>query len=435
MRDIEENEYAKIEKVRNAFNETCRIFGFKRFMPSPIEMLSTLEAKSGPGIKEEIYHFKDKKERDLGLRFDLTVGITRHITGKKDLRRPFRVGTFGDMFRYDEPQKGRYRWFHQWNAEIYYTIKDNPSNHVLELLKFSTSLFDKIGIKNFEIRLGHRELAESFVNALLYGKLEQPESNKQQEVTTILRLLDKIEKKTEKQIVDEAIELGLKEEKAKTLVKFGKIKSSNINTLKQEYVSVLQEIGMIDRDIEETSDVIKNYFKLFESKIKNIEFDLGLVRGMDYYDGYVFEIVDLNNKEIGSIAGGGEYTRLIKSFSGPDNLSAIGIAGGIERTIESIDENQEKTNNLISIISLLEEGAEDLIDILRDNNIPTTYRQLDNEDIKKGLKFAAVNNANIAIIIGKNELADGKYRVKDMKTGKEELVKKESVVDFIKELI
>ena len=235
--------------------------------------------------------------------------------------------------------------------------------------------------------------------------------------------------------MDEAIELGLKEEKAKILMKFGKIKSSDINILKQEYVSVLQEIGMISRDIEEISDVIKSYFKLFESKIKNIEFDLGLVRGMDYYDGYVFEIVDLNNKEIGSIAGGGEYTRLIKSFSGPDNLSAIGIAGGIERTMESIDENQEKTNNLISIISLLEEGAEDLIDILRDNNIPTTYRQLDNEDIKKGLKFASVNNANIAIIIGKNELAGGKYRVKDMKTGKEELVKKESVVDFIKELI
>ena len=128
---------------------------------------------------------------------------------------------------------------------------------------------------------------------------------------------------------------------------------------------------MIGKDIEEISDVIQSHFKLFESKIKNIEFDLGLVRGMDYYDGYVFEIVDLNNKEIGSIAGGGEYTRLIKSFSGPDNLSAIGIAGGIERTMESIDENQEKTNNLISIISLLEEGAEDLIDIL-----PVSYTHL-----------------------------------------------------------
>ena len=180
---------------------------------------------------------------------------------------------------------------------------------------------------------------------------------------------------------------------------------------------------------------MQNYFGLFELKIKNIEFDLGLVRGMDYYDGYVFEVVDLNNKEIGSIAGGGEYTRLIKSFDGPDNLSAIGIAGGIERTMELIDENIESDNNLISVISLVKEGSEDLISTLRKNNIPTTYRQLNQEDIKKGLKFAGANNVNIVIIIGENELADGKYRVKDMKTGKEELVKKESVVDFIKELI
>nr|AIE92010.1 histidyl-tRNA synthetase (HARS, hisS) [uncultured marine thaumarchaeote AD1000_19_G07] len=195
MRDIEEEEYTRIEKVRSAFNDTCEIFGFKRLMPSPIEMLSTLEAKSGPGIKDEIYHFKDKKDRDLGLRFDLTVGITRHITGKKDLRRPHRVGTFGDMFRYDEPQKGRYRWFHQWNAEIYYTVQDNPRDHVFELFKFTISLFNKIGIDNFKIKVGHREIAESFVNLLIYEKLEKPNEDNQQDVTTILRLLDKIEKK------------------------------------------------------------------------------------------------------------------------------------------------------------------------------------------------------------------------------------------------
>jgi|TARA_B100001750_G_scaffold47189_1_gene35371 histidyl-tRNA synthetase len=435
MRDIEEDEYAKIEKVRIAFNDTCKIFGFKRFMPSPIEMLATLEAKSGPGIKEEIYHFKDKKQRDLGLRFDLTVGVTRYITGKKDLRRPFRVGTFGDMFRYDEPQKGRYRWFHQWNAEIYSTSNDNPSDHVLELFRFTISLFDKIGIDNFKIRLGHREIAESFVNALLYGKLEQPNNDKQQKVTTILRLLDKIEKKGDKQIVNEAINIGLEKSKAETLVKFGNIKSNNMEILTKKLFTVLQDINITDKDFNKISKVMQNYFGLFELKIKNIEFDLGLVRGMDYYDGYVFEVVDLNNKEIGSIAGGGEYTRLIKSFDGPDNLSAIGIAGGIERTMELIDENKESDNNLISVISLVKEGSEDLISTLRKNNIPTTYRQLNQEDIKKGLKFAGANNVNIVIIIGENELMDGKYRIKDMKTGKEKLVEKESIVDVIKELI
>ena len=435
MRDIEEEEYTRIEKVRSAFNDTCEIFGFKRLMPSPIEMLSTLEAKSGPGIKDEIYHFKDKKDRDLGLRFDLTVGITRHITGKKDLRRPHRVGTFGDMFRYDEPQKGRYRWFHQWNAEIYYTVQDNPRDHVFELFKFTISLFNKIGIDNFKIKVGHREIAESFVNLLIYEKLEKPNEDNQQDVTTILRLLDKIEKKDSKQIIDEAIKLGMDAKKAEILLEFGRIKSNDLNLLKEKYFAILKKLSITEKDLEDIENIIQGYFNLFELNIKNIEFDLGLVRGMDYYDGYVFEIVDLNNKEIGSIAGGGEYSRLIKSFEGPMNLSAIGIAGGIERTIEKINSKQETNKNLISVISLVEGKAEKLISTLRENNIPTTYRQLNKEDIKRGLKFADANNVNVAIIIGEKELKDGKYRIKHMKTGKEELIEKETVINFIKELI
>tara|TARA_Y100000590_G_scaffold103424_1_gene117531 strand:+ start:12989 stop:14296 length:1308 start_codon:yes stop_codon:yes gene_type:complete len=435
MRDIEEEEYAKIEKVRKAFNDTCEKFGFKRIMPSPIEMLSTLEVKSGPGIKDEIYHFKDKKDRDLGLRFDLTVGITRYITGKKDLRRPYRVGTFGDMFRYDEPQKGRYRWFHQWNAEIYYTIQDNPRNHVFELFKFTISLFNKIGIDNFKIKIGHREIAESFVNLLMYEKLEKPNKDNQQDVITILRLLDKIEKKDSKQIIDEAIKLGIDIKKAEILLEFGRIKSNDLNLLKDKYFSVLKKLSITESDLVRIENIIQNYFILFESNIKNIEFDLGLVRGMDYYDGYVFEIVDLNNKEIGSIAGGGEYSQLIRSFEGPTNLSAIGIAGGIERTIETINIKQETQKMLVSVISLVDEEAEKLISELRDNDIATTYRQLNKEDIKKGLKFADANNVNIVIIIGEKELKDGKYRIKHMKTGKEELIEKETVVNFIKELI
>ena len=173
--------------------------------------------------------------------------------------------------------------------------------------------------------------------------------------------------------------------------------------------------------------------------MENLEYDLGLVRGMDYYDGFVFEIVDLNNKDIGSIAGGGEYSRLLESFSGPPNLSAIGIAGGVERMMESISKHDEKEKLVVVIDDEEIEGehtndnAQALIKKLRNNNVPTTF--LVANDFRKHIKFAEANNATIVIIAGKNELADGKYRVKDMKTGKEELVKKESVINFIKELI
>ena len=98
MRDIEPAEYAIIEEVREAFKQTCKVFNFRIMEPSPIEMLSTLEAKGDLAIRDEIYYFKDKGDRELGLRFDLTVGITRNITQKKGIVLPGKIGTFGSMF-------------------------------------------------------------------------------------------------------------------------------------------------------------------------------------------------------------------------------------------------------------------------------------------------------------------------------------------------
>ena len=97
MRDIEPEEYSIIEDVREAFKQTCKVFNFKMMEPSPLEMLSTLEAKGGLTIRDEIYYFKDKGDRELGLRFDLTVGVTRNITQKKGIALPVKIGTFGGM--------------------------------------------------------------------------------------------------------------------------------------------------------------------------------------------------------------------------------------------------------------------------------------------------------------------------------------------------
>ena len=148
MRDIEPAEYAIIEEVREAFKQTCKVFNFRIMEPSPIEMLSTLEAKGDLAIRDEIYYFKDKGDRELGLRFDLTVGITRNITQKKGIVLPVKIGTFGSMFRYDEPQYGRYRWFHQWNAEIY---GENELEAEAEIIDFTTFLFNILGLKSGEL--------------------------------------------------------------------------------------------------------------------------------------------------------------------------------------------------------------------------------------------------------------------------------------------
>ena len=118
MKDFEKNEMMKIEFVRQKFLETASVFGFNLMEPSPIELLSVLEAKSGPSIRDEIYQFQDKGDREVALRFDFTVGLTRYATSQKTLKLPAKLSSFGGVWRYDEPQKGRYRFFHQWNIEI-----------------------------------------------------------------------------------------------------------------------------------------------------------------------------------------------------------------------------------------------------------------------------------------------------------------------------
>jgi histidyl-tRNA synthetase len=119
MRDVESEDLAGINLVRDRFFETARLFNFRMMEPSPLEMLSTLEAKSGASISNEIYAFKDKGDRDVALRFDLTIGLSRYIVSRRDLKMPAKIAAFAGVFRYDEPQAGRYRYFHQWDIEVY----------------------------------------------------------------------------------------------------------------------------------------------------------------------------------------------------------------------------------------------------------------------------------------------------------------------------
>jgi histidyl-tRNA synthetase len=119
MKDFESSEQSKIEYVREKFLETCKTFGFNFMDPSPIELVSVIEAKSGPTIRDEIYFFKDKGDREVALRFDFTIGLTRFVVSQKSLKLPAKIAAFGGVWRYDEPQKGRYRYFHQWDLEIY----------------------------------------------------------------------------------------------------------------------------------------------------------------------------------------------------------------------------------------------------------------------------------------------------------------------------
>src|SRR6266849_199689 len=163
MRDIEPDEMARriwlADKVRNIL----RNHGFQLLEPSPLENLDTLEAKTGPEIRDQVYWFKDKAGRNLGLRFDLTVGMTRMVANRFDLPEPIKVASIAGMWRYDEPQYGRYRYFTQWDAEIY-GVPDSSAD--AEIIAVGTDILESVGLKDYEIRLSNRKLVEGFLRSL-----------------------------------------------------------------------------------------------------------------------------------------------------------------------------------------------------------------------------------------------------------------------------
>ena len=133
MKDFENSEFLEIEFIRKKFLEISEIFNFKLMEPSPLELLSTLEAKGGETLRDDVYFFKDKGEREIALRFDFTIGLTRFIASQKSFKLPAKISSFGGVWRYDEPQKGRYRFFHQFDIEIFGKVN---LEHDAEIIEF-----------------------------------------------------------------------------------------------------------------------------------------------------------------------------------------------------------------------------------------------------------------------------------------------------------
>src|SRR5207302_1723246 len=252
MRDIEFQETSKIEYVRQKFIQTSNLFGFNFMEPSPIKLVSVIETKSGPSIKNEIYYFTDKGDREVALRFDFTIGLTRYAVSQKSMKLPAKLSAFGGVWRYDEPQKGRYRFFHQWDVEIY--GQSNIESDA-EIIEFTSKFLDNL----------------------------------------------------------------------KKILEFSQFKGT-------------------PEEIKEKLDVkeLKNWDKLqflFTSlknrHVDNIRINFGIVRGLDYYSGIVFEAFD-STSDLGALVGGGRYDNLTKAF-GREDLGATGVAGGVERIVYSLE--------------------------------------------------------------------------------------------------
>ena len=416
MKDFEEPEHANIEHIRSHFKQLSSLYGFSFMDPSPIELLSTLETKSGPAIRDEIYYFKDKGDREVALRFDFTMGLTRYATSQKSIKLPAKFSAFGGVFRYDEPQKGRYRYFHQWDIEIY--GKANLESEA-EIIELTSRLFDSLLLKNITIDINHRNLAESYINKIF-------DSNEPELVADILRAVDKISKKSKEEISKEFQEKGYDSEKLNKILEFSQIKGT-----------IQQVEECFDTTQLESWNELKSLIDSLENRgISNVRINFGIVRGLDYYSGMVFEVFD-KNSTLGALAGGGRYDTLTKAF-GREDLGATGVAGGVERILLTMKEQgitPEFSHNRVSVLYINDEMkkvAMSIASLLRLNNIATDI-DLTGKNLKKQMENAT--RSRYCIIVAPKELENGKVVLRNMDTKTESQIDVETITDDPKSVL
>ena len=336
MKDFDRDEMIKIEYVRQIFLETAKTFRFDLIEPSPIELLSVLEAKSGPSIRDEIYQFKDKGDREVALRFDFTVGLTRYAASQKTLKLPAKFSSFGGVWRYDEPQKGRYRFFHQWNIETFGNLN---SEHDAEIIEFTSRFFENLNLQNIVIDINHRKIVDIYINQIF-------DSTEPTLIGDIFRAVDKIQKKSKNEILEEYKKKGYSPEKLEKILEFSNLKGSP-SEIEQNFNT---------SSLEGWDELCVLYHSLKGRGVDNIRINFGIVRGLDYYSGIVFEAYD-STSDLGALVGGGRYDNLPSTF-GRNDLGATGVAGGIERIILRLDAqgiSYTSSSDTVSVLYVNEE--------------------------------------------------------------------------------
>ncbi|HEU4604652.1 MAG TPA: histidine--tRNA ligase [Nitrososphaera sp.] len=416
MRDIEADEFANISYVRDRFLETARLFNFQLAEPSPLEMLSTLEAKGGASISNEIYAFKDKGGRDVALRFDLTIGLTRYVALRRDLKMPAKLAAFAGVWRYDEPQAGRYRYFHQWDVEVYGPFSQESDAEVIE---FVSTFFKKLGLK-VAIEVNDRQLIEQYIRTKLGISSEE-------EMLEMFRAVDKVPKKGAQAVLAEYKD-RIEPAKLQALIELSKVKGSVSEVASKADVKGLESwekfAGLMD--------------SLRSRKVEQARVNLGIVRGLDYYSGVVFEAFDPSS-ESGALVGGGRYDRLTEAF-GRKDIGATGVAGGVERIVMALQRQgilKQPAKALVYVAYASDDvrgRAVEVVSALRAGGVAADYDIL-GRALRKQLDDASMKNAALAVIVAPNEIAAGQVIVRSMKDGTENKHSVNSLAEALRKML
>ena len=441
-RDFGANEMAKRNYIFNTIKEVYALYGFQQIETPAMENLSTLMGKYGEEGDKLLFKILNSgdflhgmtaeevattstlklasKFCEKGLRYDLTVPFARYVVQhREELQLPFKRYQIQPVWRADRPQKGRYREFYQCDADV--VGSDSLLNEV-ELMQIVDTVFTRFGIR-VQIKINNRKILTGIAEVI--GAADK--------IVDITVAIDKLDKIGLEKVNEELAANGLTAEQIEKLQPIIKLEGSNAEKLDViAEVLATSEIGL--KGVEECRfilDALKN------SNLNNeLQLDLTLARGLNYYTGAIFEVKALD-VQIGSITGGGRYDNLTGIFGMP-GLSGVGISFGADRIYDVLNQLELYPQDAMNATQLLfiNFGAAEaayclpLAAAARQAGIRTEVYP-DSVKMKKQMSYANAKNIPFVALAGESEMAEGKVTLKNMTTGEQKLV---GVEELIKEL-
>lgn len=420
MRDFSPEEMAKREYVLGVITGVYKKYGFRPLETPAIEFQETLSNKYGEEEKL-VWQFKDLGGRDVALRYDLTVPLSRYVAMNRNIAKPFKRYQIGRVWRYDQPQKGRYREF--WQCDIDILGPKSPMADA-EIIAIIYETLMALGFEKFTVRVNNRKLMDC-----VYQAIGVPEES----LKDIYVCVDKLGKQGINGVRKEMSGRGISTSLAEKVLEITGIAG------KPEYVlgRAAEYAKGIDAQValSETRELFE-YVAALGIPEDYISFDLSLARGLDYYTSFVFETV-VTEPDIGSLTGGGRYDGLIGRFSGED-VPATGTSIGFERIVDAMNELKmfsiPKTSLKAFVASAKDETRPNVLEIagmLRKNGFGVDY-DIMQRNLRKQLEYAANLGVPFAIIVGPNELKEDRVTLRNMDSGKETQVEIKNLADVLK---
>jgi histidyl-tRNA synthetase len=398
--------------VESRFIQLAESFGFREVSTPTFESLELFTAKSGPGIVRELYAFKDQGGRDLALRPEFTASILRfYVSDLRSRPKPLKVYTTGNVFRYEEPQKGRYREFSQVNAEI---IGGAPLPSDAEVLALAIGTMRAIGLKQVKARIGNIGILRGF---LPFAPADQ---------AAVLHSLDK---RNFAMLDSELARLG-KKDLSKPLRRL--VELSGEASILAEASKILDGAG---REGFEYLEKVADLLDAYGVSRKDYAFDMGVVRGLDYYTGMVFEIDSPNLGAEKQVGGGGAYN--LAEVLGGEPIPQTGFALGLDRLVMAAEaeETLEPPRPLDAYVVPIGDGARGkAIQVLTSLRAAGLSADIDlvGRGPSKNLDYANAIGARFAVLLGEREVRGGRATIRAMESGTQREVSLADLVDEIR---